>query len=103
MEDAKTRRGLLLVLTVVTAVLAAPALFLAVFTVFFFDDPDAGAWAWVAAVPWLTLPLTVIGAPIVSWWLHAKHRYRPAIVVAALPVLHLVVATLVFSVVATYA
>lgn len=65
---------------------------LAGLSAFFFDDPNAGSLAWVLATPFLTLPLTLIAAVLISWLLHARGHSRAAVRVAALPSLHLVLA-----------
>jgi hypothetical protein len=85
-------RRQLVILTIMSAVLVLPAMVLAAFSAFFFDDPNAGWLAWVLATPFLTLPLTLIGAVFTSWLLHARGHSHAAVRVAALPSLQLVLA-----------
>jgi hypothetical protein len=88
----------LVVLTILSAVLVLPALLLAAFSAFFFDDPNGGALAWVLATPFLTLPITLVASVFISWWLHATSHPAAAVKVAALPSLHLLLALTVFFV-----
>ena len=76
----------------VSALLALPSLVLAAFTGFFFDDPNAGNAAWVAALPFLTLPVTLVLAVPTSWVLYWRGRFDAAVRVASLPPIHLAVA-----------
>ena len=85
-------RRRLVILTILSAILVLPVMVLAGLSAFFFDDPNAGSLAWVLATPFLTLPLTLIAAVLISWLLHARGHARAAVRVAALPSLQLIAA-----------
>ena len=81
-------RTRLVLWTLVTALIAFPSLMLALFSGFFFDDPDGETLAWVLATPFFTLPLTIVIAGIGAWIAYARGRHARALLLAKLPIIH---------------
>lgn len=94
------RRGTLVWFTILSAVLMLPALVLAGFSAFLFDDPAAGATSWVLAIPFMTLPLSLLLCVPASWLLQRLGHRIAALRVAAFPAIHLALAVLNVVVVA---
>lgn len=77
------RRPFVLPLSILWAILAVPALVIAPFAVFAWDDPNTTDQAWWVAGPILLLPVALI-VSIAGMWLF-RRRTAGALVFAALP------------------
>jgi len=83
-------RPTLVLATIIYALALLPAVILAPFAVFLFDDRTADALTYIFATLWFTLPATLILSILGGWFTHTRSKAKAMSVFLLLPIGHAV-------------
>ena len=89
MKSKPMAKPTLVLATIIYIVAFFPAIILAPFAAFLFDDPSSGGIILhTFAILWFVLPATLIAAVLGAWLAHVRHKEKATGIFLLLPILH---------------
>lgn len=83
-------RPTLILATIIYLLMLLPAVLLAPFAAFLFDDGTADTLTYIFASLWFVLPATLLLAILGAWFTHVRNKTRAMSIFLLLPIAHAV-------------
>lgn len=87
-------RPTLILATIIYLLMLLPAIILAPFAAFLFDDGSADTLTYIFASLWFVLPATLALSILGAWFTHVRNKVRTMSVFLLLPIAHAVLIVL---------